>query len=226
MRWIWIDKFLEFRSGQFARAIKNLTLAEEHLHDHFPGYPGDAGLADHRGAGPDRRDPGRRGRRLRREGGAGQDPPRRVLRRGLRGRPAHLRGDAHRPAERGGRRRGQGVPRTASCSPTPRSSSPTWTTPGPTRSSAPRISCSPSSCSACSTWPRRSSAPRGRLGGRRHARVERTASRRTEPDRRAVRGAGMAPETPESDRTWMSWTVAKNLSVASSLCRRARPSKQ
>ena len=36
MRWIWIDKFLEFRSGQFARAIKNLTLAEEHLHDHFP----------------------------------------------------------------------------------------------------------------------------------------------------------------------------------------------
>ena len=61
MRWIWIDKFLEFRSGQFARAIKNLTLAEEHLHDHFPGLPGDAGLADHRGAGPDRRDPGRRG---------------------------------------------------------------------------------------------------------------------------------------------------------------------
>src|SRR5262249_24044973 len=32
MRWIWIDKFLDFRSGQFARAIKNLTLAEEHLH--------------------------------------------------------------------------------------------------------------------------------------------------------------------------------------------------
>jgi 3-hydroxyacyl-[acyl-carrier-protein] dehydratase len=39
MRWIWIDKFLEFRSGEFARAVKNLTLAEEHLHDHFPGYP-------------------------------------------------------------------------------------------------------------------------------------------------------------------------------------------
>jgi 3-hydroxyacyl-[acyl-carrier-protein] dehydratase len=39
MRWIWIDKFLEFRHGEFARAIKNLTLAEEHLHDHFPGYP-------------------------------------------------------------------------------------------------------------------------------------------------------------------------------------------
>src|SRR5262249_29835985 len=39
MRWIWIDKFVEFKSGQFARAIKNLTLAEEHLHDHFPGFP-------------------------------------------------------------------------------------------------------------------------------------------------------------------------------------------
>lgn len=39
MRWIWIDKFVEFRSGKFARAIKNLTLAEEHLHDHYPGYP-------------------------------------------------------------------------------------------------------------------------------------------------------------------------------------------
>lgn len=39
MRWIWIDKFLEFESGKRAVAIKNLTLAEEHLHDHFPGYP-------------------------------------------------------------------------------------------------------------------------------------------------------------------------------------------
>lgn len=39
MRWIWIDRFLEFKSGQFARAVKNLTLAEEHLHDHLPGYP-------------------------------------------------------------------------------------------------------------------------------------------------------------------------------------------
>lgn len=39
MRWIWIDKFLEFDSGKRAVAIKNLTLAEEHLHDHFPGFP-------------------------------------------------------------------------------------------------------------------------------------------------------------------------------------------
>ncbi|MFC1738464.1 3-hydroxyacyl-ACP dehydratase FabZ family protein [Planctomycetota bacterium] len=39
MRWIWIDKFVEFRSGERASAIKNITLAEEHLHDHFPGFP-------------------------------------------------------------------------------------------------------------------------------------------------------------------------------------------
>lgn len=39
MRWIWIDKFVEFHSGQQAVAIKNVTLTEEHLHDHFPGFP-------------------------------------------------------------------------------------------------------------------------------------------------------------------------------------------
>ncbi|MBN1346833.1 MAG: beta-hydroxyacyl-ACP dehydratase [Phycisphaerae bacterium] len=39
MRWIWIDKFVEFESCRRAVAVKNLTLAEEHLHDHFPGYP-------------------------------------------------------------------------------------------------------------------------------------------------------------------------------------------
>jgi 3-hydroxyacyl-[acyl-carrier-protein] dehydratase len=39
MRWIWIDRFLEFESGQRARAVKNLSLAEDHFADHFPGYP-------------------------------------------------------------------------------------------------------------------------------------------------------------------------------------------
>ncbi|MHC4487716.1 MAG: 3-hydroxyacyl-ACP dehydratase FabZ family protein [Planctomycetota bacterium] len=39
MRWIWIDKFVEFHSGRRAVALKNVTLAEEHLHDHFPGFP-------------------------------------------------------------------------------------------------------------------------------------------------------------------------------------------
>ncbi|MBN1506745.1 MAG: beta-hydroxyacyl-ACP dehydratase [Sedimentisphaerales bacterium] len=39
MRWMWIDKFVEFESGRCATAIKNVTMAEEHLHDHFPGFP-------------------------------------------------------------------------------------------------------------------------------------------------------------------------------------------
>jgi 3-hydroxyacyl-[acyl-carrier-protein] dehydratase len=39
MRWFWVDRFIEFESGSHARAVKNVTLAEEHLHDHFPGFP-------------------------------------------------------------------------------------------------------------------------------------------------------------------------------------------
>lgn len=39
MRWLWIDRFLEFNSGKSARAIKNLSLAEDLFADHFPGYP-------------------------------------------------------------------------------------------------------------------------------------------------------------------------------------------
>ena len=39
MRWIWIDRFTEFVSGSHATAIKNVSLAEEHLHDHYPGFP-------------------------------------------------------------------------------------------------------------------------------------------------------------------------------------------
>src|SRR5581483_12415769 len=39
MRWIWIDRFLSFDSGKAARAVKNLSLAEDHFADHFPGYP-------------------------------------------------------------------------------------------------------------------------------------------------------------------------------------------
>lgn len=39
MRWIWIDKFIEFESGVQAKAVKNVTMAEDHLHDHFPGFP-------------------------------------------------------------------------------------------------------------------------------------------------------------------------------------------
>ncbi len=39
MRWYWVDRFIEFESGSHAKAIKNVSLAEEHLHDHFPGFP-------------------------------------------------------------------------------------------------------------------------------------------------------------------------------------------
>lgn len=39
MRWIWIDQFESFESGKRAVALKNVSLAEEHLHDHFPGFP-------------------------------------------------------------------------------------------------------------------------------------------------------------------------------------------
>ena len=39
MKWHWIDRFVEFRSGHYAKAVKAVTLAEDHMHDHFPGVP-------------------------------------------------------------------------------------------------------------------------------------------------------------------------------------------
>jgi 3-hydroxyacyl-[acyl-carrier-protein] dehydratase len=39
MRWIWIDRFLKFEHGKTARAIKNLSLAEDYFEQHLPGYP-------------------------------------------------------------------------------------------------------------------------------------------------------------------------------------------
>jgi 3-hydroxyacyl-[acyl-carrier-protein] dehydratase len=39
MRWMWIDRFVKFRRGKSATAIKNLSLAEDYFADHFPGYP-------------------------------------------------------------------------------------------------------------------------------------------------------------------------------------------
>jgi 3-hydroxyacyl-[acyl-carrier-protein] dehydratase len=39
MRWLWIDRFVKFESGKSARAVKNLSLAEDYFADHFPGYP-------------------------------------------------------------------------------------------------------------------------------------------------------------------------------------------
>jgi len=39
MRWVWIDRFVEFASGQSAKAVKNLSLAEDYFAEHFPGFP-------------------------------------------------------------------------------------------------------------------------------------------------------------------------------------------
>ncbi len=39
MRWIWIDKFIEFQPGQRAVAVKNISRAEDHLHDQYPAFP-------------------------------------------------------------------------------------------------------------------------------------------------------------------------------------------
>src|SRR3954470_20348258 len=39
MRWTWIDRFASFESGKSATAVKNLSLAEDHFADHFPGFP-------------------------------------------------------------------------------------------------------------------------------------------------------------------------------------------
>ena len=39
MHWYWIDRFVLFESPKRAKAIKLITLAEDHLHDHFPYCP-------------------------------------------------------------------------------------------------------------------------------------------------------------------------------------------
>ncbi|MCH2133895.1 MAG: hypothetical protein MK116_09115 [Phycisphaerales bacterium] len=36
MRWMWIDQIVDFAAGERMSAVKNVSLAEEHLHDHFP----------------------------------------------------------------------------------------------------------------------------------------------------------------------------------------------
>jgi 3-hydroxyacyl-[acyl-carrier-protein] dehydratase len=39
MRWFWIDRFTEFVSKSHLVATKSVSMSEEHLHDHFPGFP-------------------------------------------------------------------------------------------------------------------------------------------------------------------------------------------
>lgn len=44
MRWMWIDRVIELQPRQRMVAVKNISLAEEHLHDHFAADP-ERGLA-------------------------------------------------------------------------------------------------------------------------------------------------------------------------------------
>ena len=39
MRWWWIDKFVEFESGKYAKTVKNISLSEEQVEDYMPAYP-------------------------------------------------------------------------------------------------------------------------------------------------------------------------------------------
>ncbi len=39
MHWYWIDRITAFKSRHSAEAIKAITLAESHLHDHFQYHP-------------------------------------------------------------------------------------------------------------------------------------------------------------------------------------------
>ena len=39
MRWMWIDRVIELEPRRRMVAIKNVSLAEEHLHDHFAASP-------------------------------------------------------------------------------------------------------------------------------------------------------------------------------------------
>ena len=39
MRWMWIDRVTELVPGERMVAVKGVSTAEEHLHDHFPAEP-------------------------------------------------------------------------------------------------------------------------------------------------------------------------------------------
>jgi 3-hydroxyacyl-[acyl-carrier-protein] dehydratase len=44
MRWMWIDRIVELEPGRRLVAVKNVSLAEEHLHDHFEAEGSEAAL--------------------------------------------------------------------------------------------------------------------------------------------------------------------------------------
>lgn len=39
MRWMWIDRFVEFHRGRRAVALKSVSLVEEEIDGYLPGYP-------------------------------------------------------------------------------------------------------------------------------------------------------------------------------------------
>src|SRR6476661_10041885 len=39
MRFLLIDRIIDIQKGQSLHAVKNLSLSEEYLADHFPGFP-------------------------------------------------------------------------------------------------------------------------------------------------------------------------------------------
>src|SRR3954465_10735570 len=39
MRFVLLDRIVELQTGQSLLAVKNLSLTEEYLADHFPGFP-------------------------------------------------------------------------------------------------------------------------------------------------------------------------------------------
>ena len=43
MRWMWIDRIVELERGQRCVAIKNISMAEDVLHDHFAAAPAQDG---------------------------------------------------------------------------------------------------------------------------------------------------------------------------------------
>ena len=58
MRWIWLDKIVELKKAERMVAIKNVTAAEDVLHDHFAPAPGKGNSTNGfnggpTGAGPD-----------------------------------------------------------------------------------------------------------------------------------------------------------------------------
>ncbi|TWT88943.1 3-hydroxyacyl-[acyl-carrier-protein] dehydratase FabZ [Pseudobythopirellula maris] len=39
MRWFWVDRFTEYAAGSHAVGVKGVSLADDHMHDHWDVYP-------------------------------------------------------------------------------------------------------------------------------------------------------------------------------------------